>query len=62
MVGDFMTINMPVFGQITITPEKIIAGENYTVTAVVADAPVPVYEVSNYSDEIYSNEVRTAWQ
>lgn len=57
-----MTINMPVFGQITITPDKIIAGENYTVTAVVSDAPVPVYEVSNYSDEIYSNEVRTAWQ
>lgn len=56
-----MTVNMPIFGTITISPEQIIAGETYVVTAVVTDGPVPVYELSVYSDTTNSGEVTVQW-
>ena len=55
------TVNMPVFGTITITPAQIIAGDIFSVSVVVTDSPVPVYPVSVYSNEIYSGEEHIGW-
>lgn len=56
-----MEINMPIFSNVIITPEKIVSGELYTVSAVVSDSPVPVYPVSVYSNEVYSGEEYVLW-
>ena len=55
------TVNVPVFSQVSIAPAQITQGKPFVLSVVVTESPVPVYPVSNYSNEIYSQEVKPAW-
>lgn len=55
------TVNMPVYGEIKVTPSVVTLGEPFVLSVTVTDSPVTVYPVSNYANEPYSGEVKPAW-